>query len=179
MIDALVLPRFDLPRAARALGALLKDPDDLPQVFTLIESVSGTAPHRLLFRLRRTESGKRLLRDKPDIMPVLADRAALRALPEGSLGRAYLAFVESEGITPEGASELARARGLKPPPAFAFLNMRMRDTHDLGTPPRATRATCSARRLSWPSRSPRTGTRALPSSSPPRSSRDSAASRPR
>jgi ubiquinone biosynthesis protein COQ4 len=129
MIDALVLPRFDLPRAARALGALLKDPDDLPQVFTLIESVSGTAPHRLLFRLRRTESGKRLLRDKPDIMPVLADRAGLHALPEGSLGRAYLAFVESEGISPEGIK--TASEGIKPPPAFAFLNMRMRDTHDL------------------------------------------------
>ena len=27
---------------------------------------------------------------------------SLRALPEGSLGRAYLSFVESEGISPEG-----------------------------------------------------------------------------
>ncbi len=36
MIDALPLPHFDLPRASRALAALLRDPDDLPQVFTLI-----------------------------------------------------------------------------------------------------------------------------------------------
>jgi ubiquinone biosynthesis protein COQ4 len=132
MLDALVLPRFDLPRAGRALAALLKDPDDLPQVFTLIDSISGTAPHRLLFRLRRTESGARLLRDQPDIVPLLTDRAGLRALPEGSLGRAYLAFVESEGITPEGIKGASEVLLGKPRPvAFAFLNQRMRDTHDL------------------------------------------------
>jgi ubiquinone biosynthesis protein COQ4 len=130
MIDALVLPRFDLPRASRALAALLRDPDDLPKVFTLIDSISGTAPHRLLFAFRRSESGKRLLRDRPDIVPILADRAGLRALPEGSLGRAYLAFVESEGISPEGiktASDVISPRA----GAFSFLNQRMRDTHDL------------------------------------------------
>ncbi|HEY3818255.1 MAG TPA: Coq4 family protein [Polyangiaceae bacterium] len=130
MMDALVLPRFDFPRAGRALAVLLRDPDDLPQVFNLIDAISGTAPHRLLFAFRRTESGRRLLRDRPDILPILADRAALRALPEGSFGRAYLAFVESEGITPEGiksASEAITPRTA----AFSFLNQRMRDTHDL------------------------------------------------
>src|SRR4051794_38172923 len=102
MTDTLVLPRFDLPRAGRALAHLLKDPDDLPQVFTLIESMSGTAPHRLLLGFKRRESGARLLRDRPDIATILSDRTALRALPDGSLGRAYLAFVESEGISAQG-----------------------------------------------------------------------------
>ena len=133
MLDVLPLPRFDLPRAGRALAALLRDPDDLPQVFTLIESMSGTAPHRLLRRLRRTETGARLLRDQPDIVPTLADRAALRAFPEGSLARAYLAFVESEGISPEGirdASVAGEASG-HVPEAFRYVHQRMRDTHDL------------------------------------------------
>jgi ubiquinone biosynthesis protein COQ4 len=130
MLDALVLPRFHLPRAGRALAALLRDPDDLPQVFTLIDSISGTAPHRLLLAFRRSESGTRLLRERPDILPVLADRPGLRALPEGSFGRAYLAFVESEGISPEGIK--SASQGITPRPgAFAFLNQRMRDTHDL------------------------------------------------
>ena len=131
-LDAMELPHFDLPRAARALSTLLKDPDDLPQVFTLIDAVSGTAPHRLLFGFRRTESGRRLLRDRPDILDRLADRAALRALPEGSLGRAYLAFVESEGISPEGIRDASLVTA--PPsrfPDFDFIGRRMRDTHDL------------------------------------------------
>jgi ubiquinone biosynthesis protein COQ4 len=134
MIDALPFPSYDLPRAGRALSALLRDPDDLPQVFTLIDSMSGTAPHRLQWRMRRSESGLRLLRDEPDIVPLLTDRAALRALPEGTLGRAYLAFVESEGISPEGireASVVGEADAHRRPRVFEYVRKRMRDTHDL------------------------------------------------
>jgi ubiquinone biosynthesis protein COQ4 len=133
-MDSFVLPRYDLPRAGRALATLLRDPDDLPQVFTLIDSLSGTAPHRLLRGLRRTESGKRLLRDRPDISPILADREGLRAMPEGSLGRAYLAFVESEGISAEGIKTASEGRvgvGVSGSRDFAFIHQRMRDTHDL------------------------------------------------
>jgi ubiquinone biosynthesis protein COQ4 len=133
MTMSLPLPRFDLLRAGRALAALLRNPDDLPQVFTMIDSMSGTAPHRLLFGFKRSESGARLLRDRPDIVPILADRAALRALPAGSLGRAYLAFVESEGISPEGirdASEESAAVRYESGD-LDYLRRRMRDTHDL------------------------------------------------
>jgi ubiquinone biosynthesis protein COQ4 len=129
---SLPLPHYDLPRAGRALSALMRDPDDLPQVFTLIESISGTAPHRLLRRFKNTDSGRRILREEPDIVPILADRASLRAMPEGSLGRAYLAFVESEGISPEGIRDASvKNRERKIPEAFAYLHCRMRDTHDL------------------------------------------------
>ena len=129
---SLPLPHYDLPRAGRALSALMRDPDDLPQVFTLIEAISGTAPHRLLRGFGRTAAGRRILREEPDIVPILADRSALRALPEGSLGRAYLAFVESEGISAEGIRDASlKNRKLNVPEAFAYLHGRMRDTHDL------------------------------------------------
>jgi len=133
MASSLPLPRYDVVRAGRALAALLRDPDDLPQVFTLIDSMSGTAPARLLLGFRRRESGARLLRDRPDIGARLADRDALRALPAGSLGRAYLAFVEREGISAEGirkASESSEATGYASD-EMNFLRSRMRDTHDL------------------------------------------------
>lgn len=130
-MQAIPLPHYDLPRAGRALGALLRDPDDLPQVFTLIESMSGTAPHRLMLGFRRTEVGRRLLRDKPDIAPTLSDRAALRALPEGSLGRAYLAFVEAEGISAEGIRDASTQGMTRERWHFEYLHQRMRDTHDL------------------------------------------------
>jgi ubiquinone biosynthesis protein COQ4 len=130
MLDA--LPRFDVARASRALAALVRDPDDLPQVFTLIESMSGTAPHRLLLRLKLSRSGSRILRDRPDIVPTLADRAALRELPAGSLGRAYLDFVESEGISPQGIQEASTlGESGKRSDAFKYIHQRMRDTHDL------------------------------------------------
>jgi ubiquinone biosynthesis protein COQ4 len=132
MLDALVLPRFDVPRAGRALAALLRDPDDLPQVFTLIDAMSGTAPHRLLLGFRHDPNGKRLLRERPDILPILADRERLRAMPDGTVGREYLRFVESEGITPEGIRDASLEQSAKIKTSWlAYLNQRMRDTHDL------------------------------------------------
>lgn len=131
MARLLVLPRYDILRAARALGALLRDPDDLPQVFTLIRSMSGTAPHRLLRKWKRTETGRRVLKDRPDITKVLADRSALRAMPAGSLGRAYLAFVERENISAEGIRAASQDDSVFSDPDFRFMDERMRDTHDL------------------------------------------------
>ena len=133
MSGSFVLPRFDILRGGRALAALLRNPEDLPQVFTLIDAISGTAPHRLLLGFKLRKSGRRLLRDRPDILPRLADRASLRALPAGSLGRAYLGFVEAEGISPEGIRD-ASAQGVEAPTrseVFGYLRTRMRDTHDL------------------------------------------------
>jgi ubiquinone biosynthesis protein COQ4 len=133
MLDSMPLPAFDVLRAGRALGALLRNPDDLPQVFTLIESMSGTSPHRLYFGMKRRPIGARILRDKPDIVPTLADREGLRALPAGSFGRAYLAFVESEGISPQGIREasVVGEKGPRRTRAFQYVHQRMRDTHDL------------------------------------------------
>jgi ubiquinone biosynthesis protein COQ4 len=125
---------FSPRRAVSALAALVRDPDDLPQVFTVIQALSGRTPQRMLRRLAASASGARLLADRPDIVPLLADRAALGRLPDGSLGRAYLAFVESENITAEGIIA-ASQRGLVPDgaatPAVIYLHQRMRDTHDL------------------------------------------------
>lgn len=122
-------------RALAALAKLVRDPDDLPQVFTVIESFSGPAAAHNVRRLRDTETGARLLRDRPDITAILRDRAALARLPEGSLGRAYLAFMESEGISAEGivaASEQGRSEPSEARAADeAYFEQRMRDTHDL------------------------------------------------
>ena len=38
-----------------------------------------------------------LLAERPDLIAVLRDREALAALPEGSFGRTYLAFMERGG----------------------------------------------------------------------------------
>jgi len=123
---------YDIERASRAIRALLHNPDDLPQVFVVIESLSGGTPSRIMARMKQSEAGRALLREQPDIKVLLRDREALRALPEGSLGRAYLAFVESEGVSAEGIAEASeqgetreRAGDLR------WQHDRLRDTHDL------------------------------------------------
>jgi ubiquinone biosynthesis protein COQ4 len=120
--------------AVRAVRALLDDPEDTPQVFTLLEALSFDTLPRMERRLLASDPGRRILADRPDIVRLLDDRDALRRLPAGSLGRAYLAFAEAEGISPAGIRE-ADARGRAHPedlsPDHAYLNQRMRDVHDL------------------------------------------------
>ena len=126
--------QFSPRKAFRAARALAADPDDLPQVFTIIEALSANTLDRTSKRMAASAVGSRLLATKPDIVDRLADREALARLPEGSLGRAYLAFVEREKISAEGIRSAAR-EGMKnrdPIPApLDWVHARMRDTHDL------------------------------------------------
>lgn len=126
--------RFEPRRALAALWALSQDPDDTSQVFTLVESMAGAGPAYLLNGFRTDPAGQRLLKHRPDILPLLSDREALRKMPEGSLARAYLEFVESEGITADGlvaASEAGRVIERVEGSDVDYIGQRMRDTHDL------------------------------------------------
>jgi len=132
--DAEVPVHFDPTRALRAMVALTKNPDDTSQVFSIIESLSGHAPARMLRGFRDDAHGRRLLAERPSIVPILADRDALRRMPKGSLAHTYLAFVESEGITADGLVQASedglsgvRAEGSD----LDYIGDRMRDTHDL------------------------------------------------
>ena len=121
--------------ALRALQALLRDPDDTAQVFRIVDALSGRNGERTLARLRKSETGKELLAEHPDLLPKLTDRAALSALADGTLGREYLRFLDSEGITAQGLlqASVEGRREMKPDvdPDLYFLRDRMRDTHDL------------------------------------------------
>jgi ubiquinone biosynthesis protein COQ4 len=125
--------RFRPLDALSALKALLNDPNDTAQVFKIISALSGGSRQRLLARLRQTPVGRRMLRERKALAPMLEDRARLARMPEQSLGRAYLEFCERAGITASGliaASEQGAAND-----QFtwdeALVHARMRDAHDL------------------------------------------------
>jgi ubiquinone biosynthesis protein COQ4 len=122
-------------QAARAFRAILQDPDDTGQVFRIIEALEGPHPAYLLWRYRHHPGSARLLRERPQLLPLLLDRQALAALPKGTLGRAYAEFCEAEGITADGliaASEEAARERLDPMVSDrAYLYERLRDAHDL------------------------------------------------
>jgi ubiquinone biosynthesis protein COQ4 len=126
--------QFDPRRALGAARVLAADPDDLPQVFTIIESLSGSTLQHVARRMRRSAAGRSLTAARPDIVDRLADREWLARLPAGSLGRAYLAFVERENISAEGIRAAGATgttnEGLIPPP-LDWVHARLRDTHDL------------------------------------------------
>jgi ubiquinone biosynthesis protein COQ4 len=114
-----------------ATRAAIADPTDTAQVFRIAEAMSFGNPERLLRRVRRDESGARLLARRDDLLGALCHRDALEAMAPGSLGRAYLAFIDREGITADGlvaASEVASPTG---DGDLDFVRGRMRDSHDL------------------------------------------------
>jgi ubiquinone biosynthesis protein COQ4 len=125
--------RFRPVTALRALLALFRNPGDTAQVFRIISALSGGARQRVLRRLRGTPVGQRVLAETASLAPLLIDRERLRALPEGTLGRAYLQFCERHGITADGLIAASEDGNLDPDLSQDELvvRARMRDAHDL------------------------------------------------
>ncbi|HZR79931.1 MAG TPA: Coq4 family protein [Candidatus Binatia bacterium] len=124
-------------RAWTALRSLMADPQRTDQVFEIIDALAGPSYERQYQRFTANPAGRRLLAEKPSLIAALSDRERLRALPEGSFGRAYLAFMDSGGLTADGlvaADEMASERNPSPTaddPDRQYFGDRLRDMHDL------------------------------------------------
>ncbi len=117
-----------------ATRAALANPDDTKQAFRIADALAFDNPRRMARRFRRSPTGARLLAEREDLLACLCDRARLEAMPPGSVGRAYLAFLDGEGITAAGlveASMEAMGDRVVEDDDVRFVRMRMRDSHDL------------------------------------------------
>ncbi|MBU6282770.1 hypothetical protein KGQ64_11060 [bacterium] len=120
-------------RALRAMRDLLRDPDDTAKVFDIVDALSGNVGERLFQRFAASDTGRRILAERRSLLSLLDDRAALEAMPDGSLGRLYAAFTSREQISGQGlvdASQSARRRDDLDPDRRLFYE-RLRDMHDL------------------------------------------------
>ena len=119
--------------ALSAFRKLIKNPEDTHQVFMIGEALRGKSLARATERFRTTELGRAVLAGRHVLLPILADRAALAALPAGSLGRAYLDFVVSESLSAQGLAEAAKKRDemSQATPDEQSFRRQMRDSHDL------------------------------------------------
>ena len=120
-------------QAWRAVRRLIDDPDQTGEGFRIIEALKGGSLLRAVERLAATPEGRELLAAGPSLLTVLNDRAALAGMPDDSLGRAYLAFVESQQLSADGLVEAsAEASGLALlAPEERWMADRLRDVHDL------------------------------------------------
>ena len=117
--------------AISALRRLLEDPEKTEEVFVILRALTGRSVLNAFNRFKSMPTGQAILTEKRDLVALLDDRQALSALPEGSLGRAYLQFVEREAISAGGLIE-ASERDLDFADAdFERFANRMRDQHDL------------------------------------------------
>jgi ubiquinone biosynthesis protein COQ4 len=94
--------------AVRALRALIAEPTRTEQVFELFNAVGGRDGERAFQEFLAHPDGARLLALRRELVDMLADTAALAALPEGSLGRAYLDHIERNRLDPAGVVKAAR-----------------------------------------------------------------------
>ncbi|HEY8518298.1 MAG TPA: Coq4 family protein [Candidatus Binatia bacterium] len=129
--------RRDWPRAWRALKVLVADPKRTEQVFEILDALAGQSFDRAFAVFAAHPYGARLLREKPSLLAALSDREALRRLPEGSFGRAYLDFMEAGDLTAEGLVEADLMAAQSSPqapqldPDRQYFGDRSRDMHDL------------------------------------------------
>jgi ubiquinone biosynthesis protein COQ4 len=138
-VDGFAVPP-DLPlrplHAAVSTGKLILNKEDTRQVYEVIEALAAGAGRRLFQRFVSTPYGRRVVTEPVKLEEILADREKLRAMPEGSLGRAYLAFMEGENLTTEGLLGAAEEAGIDYKeetqfPQFLRLFLHLNMTHDL------------------------------------------------
>lgn len=119
--------------AFKALKHLVADPEATDKVFEIIDAMAGDATEKCHQRFLGTASGQRLAAADGSLLATLLQRDWLQSLPEGSLGRAYLHFLESEQLSADGLVEASDSAGQysHASPGFRHFNLRLRDQHDL------------------------------------------------
>jgi ubiquinone biosynthesis protein COQ4 len=121
--------------ALSAIRRLMADPQDTTQVAVLEVAMGGCSPREIFQRFVMTPHGQRVLREKRSLVDALSDHARLRLMPENSLGRAYLAFVQAAGFSAEGLMDTTDAYTAyladKPEAVRIFSDYTQRGAHDL------------------------------------------------
>ncbi|EPQ31342.1 uncharacterized protein PFL1_01526 [Pseudozyma flocculosa PF-1] len=111
--------------AGSALG-LLNNParGDLLSILTQVSS-PPSLPH-LLALMRSTESGRRLLVQRPSINSDTVDVEYLSQLKRGQFGREWIEWLKENGVGPDGRAEA----DYMPTTEQKFLVQRYRESHD-------------------------------------------------
>ncbi|MEN8723112.1 MAG: Coq4 family protein [Alphaproteobacteria bacterium] len=124
---------LEFRRAYENYKKLTQSPDDTEYVFEIIDALSTGTKTRDYDMMRRRPSGKRMLKEQPDLVAALSD-PRLKDLPEGTLGRTYYEFMAEEGLTADGlikASEIDRSIERELNDEQEWFSGRIRDQHDL------------------------------------------------
>lgn len=109
-----------------AIGSLLN-----PRRGDLIAALGeATATPYFIYRLRdamlRSPTGRRILRERPRITSKTLNVERLRQLSENSVGRAYVAWLDREGVGPDTRDSVAYIDDEE----CAYVMQRYRESHD-------------------------------------------------
>lgn len=127
-------PRIRPFKAMGHMNKLLADKEDTEQVFHIIDALSGNTLERHLKRIIKTPEGLAMMDRRRELPEIMDDHDRWEALPDGTVGRAYVAFMKREGLTAAGLveeSEKMFAHHERFEDDLEFYGRRLRDTHDL------------------------------------------------
>lgn len=127
-------------RGFTCLREFFGNPHDTGKAFEFYYAIGQPAMETYFQRFAASPHGARLLTHKPSLADAIRDKSALAAMPDGSLGRAFLVFLEAHGYQSLGILSLYHAimekwqREMGLPPLDAdrmwFVNRYM-TSHDL------------------------------------------------
>ncbi|MFM6852488.1 MAG: Coq4 family protein [Sphingopyxis sp.] len=124
-------------RPFKALGhfrKLIADKEDTEQVFHIFEALPRKSFLTEARALVESAAGRQLMIDEPFLPTILDDHATLKRLPAGTVGRAYVDFMEAEGLSAAGlvaeSEKMTRGRPVYDDQLQWYAN-RLRDTHDM------------------------------------------------
>jgi ubiquinone biosynthesis protein COQ4 len=118
----------DTARVAKAVVRVMADSTKTHEIHR-VEEITGRPRYRRLLReIAATPEGRRILAERPELSTEQVDYDALRALPETTLGGAYVRHLDRNGITAD--YQAARTRHVDDPD-MAYLMRRFRQTHDV------------------------------------------------
>lgn len=124
------VPLTSIERIALAVGSAfgsLRDPHRGDLIAALGEA---TAKPYFITRLRNAmlmdPTGRRILKDRPRMTSQSLNLEKLRQLPEGSVGRAYVGWLDREGVTPDDRSAVRYIDDEEE----AYVMQRYRECHD-------------------------------------------------
>lgn len=112
-----------LARALFAYAKIVRDPNQLAEVFQLSDSLSDPrVMERLALGIRKHPGGAEALAAR---RRVRVDLSEIGTLPEGTLGKAYWHFMKDNNLTPESIPTLAAGD------EGAFIRAHLYETHDM------------------------------------------------
>ncbi len=129
-------PRSELRplKALRHFRKLIADKEDTEQVFHINAALRGSKFTGIAKKFWLSEKGQQILTNEQRLIDILDDHKTLKKLPAGTVGRAYVDFMEREGLSAAGLeAEYAKFSdaGIRYEDGLDRYGDRLRDTHDL------------------------------------------------
>lgn len=124
------IPTSPLQKALLAAGSAamaLYDPYRHDMVAVLGETTGHRTLKVLRDRMRRDPEGAQILQERPRISTSTLDLGKLQSLPEGSLGREYLRFLDVNRVSPDTRAPTRFVDDEE----LAYVIQRYREVHDM------------------------------------------------